>query len=354
LHFVIWVSCVSPFPSLARGTCDNLGSEEMTTDRVPAMQFKKTKLCKFEQMGRCTKGPACLFAHGDKELRSSPDLRCTRLCKTLLLGGRCQDENCTYAHSKDELRGAGQKSKMGRLMQTGTKASAKDVPPSFAEAVESLQAAARPPVESATIFSKKETGATDLWRQLSPAYVPLPSNPDTSRFDIPFCNSFDEGKATYSKFDHLIDQLLGDEHSASTQSPLTPQTPPSPPSPEKEVDNELGNLGFYSEDVSDLATTLPGFWQAPLKVPGLDGLGPFCTFATAEGSRTEPNFTLGQLNSGLGSIIAPFKGSQAHEQIDDIWKVKGGPSMLTASQLQPVRSECTLDNTFYALSGVQL
>lgn len=68
-------------------------------------QFSKTKMCRFELLGMCAKGPQCPFAHGSGELRPLPDLRCTKLCKELLQSGECSTKNCSYAHSKEELRG---------------------------------------------------------------------------------------------------------------------------------------------------------------------------------------------------------------------------------------------------------
>lgn len=66
--------------------------------------FAKTKLCRFEAMGMCTKGVDCPFAHGSRELNPLPDLRCTRICKTLIETGMCNSATCTYAHNRDELR----------------------------------------------------------------------------------------------------------------------------------------------------------------------------------------------------------------------------------------------------------
>lgn len=295
----------------------------MATSRVPTMQFKKTKLCKFEQMGRCTKGPMCQFAHGAKELRSSPDLRFTRLCKTVLLGGCCQDESCTYAHSKDELRSVGQRSKAGRSVQSGTKACALDVPPSFME-IESWQVTPQPWLDFDSgrdaMFSKSGVGAAGFVRQYSPAYVPLPSILDTPAFETSPHLSSQQGKVIRSKFD----SVMSDGTSVSTQAPLTPPTPPSPPSPMNEVDDRMG---FYPENVSNLVATVPdnlvatvpGFLDAPLRLPGLKGLGPFCTHATAGVSNNETYFGLGILDSGSSEIFAPLKGSMAKESVQDIW-----------------------------------
>mmetsp|Transcript_134247 Transcript_134247/g.233288 ORF Transcript_134247/g.233288 Transcript_134247/m.233288 type:complete len:360 (+) Transcript_134247:112-1191(+) len=92
----------------------------MTTDNR-FVQFNKTKMCKFDAIGRCKKGRECPFAHAVTELRPVPDLRCTKLCKALVLNGTCADPTCGYAHSKEELRSTGtfHKTKLCRFMQTG-------------------------------------------------------------------------------------------------------------------------------------------------------------------------------------------------------------------------------------------
>lgn len=69
-------------------------------------QFSKTKLCRFELHGLCTKGLACPFAHDSAELKALPDLRGTKLCKQFVSLGSCSMQGCTYAHSKAELRAA--------------------------------------------------------------------------------------------------------------------------------------------------------------------------------------------------------------------------------------------------------
>lgn len=66
--------------------------------------FKKTKMCKFHVVGKCTKGECCPFAHNVGELNDLPDLRCTKLCKNLLKHGECTISGCSYAHNKKELR----------------------------------------------------------------------------------------------------------------------------------------------------------------------------------------------------------------------------------------------------------
>jgi len=71
----------------------------------PCRMFHKTKLCQFHQQGRCQRGNACLYAHGDLELAPIPDLALTRLCPDFLGTGFCsKGMDCNFAHSKDELK----------------------------------------------------------------------------------------------------------------------------------------------------------------------------------------------------------------------------------------------------------
>lgn len=94
---------------------------DSTKDGLRVCQFTKTKLCKFNVLGKCTKGLSCPFAHENQDLRKLPDLRRTKLCKVLIQTGQCSKKSCMYAHSKEELRstGAYHKTKLCRFMQTG-------------------------------------------------------------------------------------------------------------------------------------------------------------------------------------------------------------------------------------------
>jgi len=83
-------------------------------------QFSKTKLCKFELLGMCSKGPECPFAHGQEEVRPLPDLRKTKLCAVMMRTGRCMKEDCTFAHTKEELRAAGMSEKAKFDYYSGT------------------------------------------------------------------------------------------------------------------------------------------------------------------------------------------------------------------------------------------
>lgn len=66
--------------------------------------FKKTRLCKFNQVGACTRGSGCTFAHDAKELQPQPDFFCTKLCRNLVTLGVCEDPECRFAHKKDQIR----------------------------------------------------------------------------------------------------------------------------------------------------------------------------------------------------------------------------------------------------------
>lgn len=69
--------------------------------------FRRTKLCKFDLLGACTRGDECAFAHGFESLRPQPDLYRTRICAHFLRSGRCDaGSHCRYAHSHGELRPA--------------------------------------------------------------------------------------------------------------------------------------------------------------------------------------------------------------------------------------------------------
>jgi len=65
----------------------------------------KTKLCKFWSRGHCSRGRACTFAHGRKELREQPNLFRTELCFEFMSTGTCyHGAACKYAHNEREIR----------------------------------------------------------------------------------------------------------------------------------------------------------------------------------------------------------------------------------------------------------
>lgn len=64
----------------------------------------KTRPCNFYQVGLCRNGSRCAFAHGDEDLRPSPDFERTSVCPVMLSQGECLKPGCRYAHTADELR----------------------------------------------------------------------------------------------------------------------------------------------------------------------------------------------------------------------------------------------------------
>lgn len=64
----------------------------------------KTRLCNFYSIGACQKGSACSYAHGNEELRNSPDFERTSVCPVMLNRGTCDKPNCRYAHNAEDLR----------------------------------------------------------------------------------------------------------------------------------------------------------------------------------------------------------------------------------------------------------
>lgn len=69
-----------------------------------ATTFGKTRLCKFFMSGGCREGAACTFAHGQQEMRPSPDLFRSELCYGMQKRGRCTyGAKCKFAHSVAEL-----------------------------------------------------------------------------------------------------------------------------------------------------------------------------------------------------------------------------------------------------------
>eukprot|EP00930_Biecheleria_cincta_P093556 TRINITY_DN8398_c0_g1_i1.p1 TRINITY_DN8398_c0_g1~~TRINITY_DN8398_c0_g1_i1.p1 ORF type:complete len:328 (-),score=61.88 TRINITY_DN8398_c0_g1_i1:137-1120(-) len=66
---------------------------------------KRTRMCKFNLVGSCTRGSACSFSHKKVDLRKEPDLWKTKLCSSFSLSGGCKQGNtCKFAHGLRELR----------------------------------------------------------------------------------------------------------------------------------------------------------------------------------------------------------------------------------------------------------
>eukprot|EP00931_Biecheleriopsis_adriatica_P016393 TRINITY_DN12092_c0_g1_i1.p1 TRINITY_DN12092_c0_g1~~TRINITY_DN12092_c0_g1_i1.p1 ORF type:complete len:256 (+),score=34.20 TRINITY_DN12092_c0_g1_i1:45-812(+) len=92
-------------------------SSAMSRDVEPTAQrsnvkdwVKGTQLCKFHQLGKCTRGSQCNFAHGFETLKSKPNFAKTRLCPQVRAGKWCAYAGtCTFAHSKEEMRETAQR-----------------------------------------------------------------------------------------------------------------------------------------------------------------------------------------------------------------------------------------------------
>jgi len=72
---------------------------------VEVVMLCKTKMCKYFAKGRCKRGQACTWAHGEEELMARPDLFRTQLCVDFAAVGKCQSGGqCRFAHGSDMLR----------------------------------------------------------------------------------------------------------------------------------------------------------------------------------------------------------------------------------------------------------
>jgi len=57
-------------------------------------------------LGNCKYGDKCNFAHGEDELRSTPDLFKTAICNLWTQGKCTAGEQCRFAHGYEDLRPA--------------------------------------------------------------------------------------------------------------------------------------------------------------------------------------------------------------------------------------------------------
>jgi len=66
-------------------------------------KFRKTRMCRMFQEGRCFRGTNCQFAHCETEMSTAPDLSKTKLCFNFFRQA-CTDADCKFAHGYHELR----------------------------------------------------------------------------------------------------------------------------------------------------------------------------------------------------------------------------------------------------------
>lgn len=71
---------------------------------APITPLYKTRMCDFFKRGACAKGARCPYAHGEDDLRPSPNFEKTAVCPTLRSKGRCDNPKCRYAHATSEVR----------------------------------------------------------------------------------------------------------------------------------------------------------------------------------------------------------------------------------------------------------
>lgn len=97
-----------PAPAMAKPS----GSSQPTA--VASRSNAKTVLCRYHQLGRCTKGAACSYAHGEAELQATSAVVSVRqpanyktvMCEFFQRGSCRSGSQCTFAHGSHELRAA--------------------------------------------------------------------------------------------------------------------------------------------------------------------------------------------------------------------------------------------------------
>lgn len=95
---------VANLSSTGLGDLSMLGALQQTTAKETHV-LDKTRLCKFFRKGQCTRGEACTFAHGRRQLRPQPNLYRTQPCIDFLKTGGCSfGDGCRYAHHLEEVR----------------------------------------------------------------------------------------------------------------------------------------------------------------------------------------------------------------------------------------------------------
>jgi len=81
-----------------------MGPAQHNPGRLSLTPLYKTRLCNFYPSGKCRDGQLCSYAHGEEELRLSPDFERTSVCPILIKEGSCTRHDCRYAHNSGDLR----------------------------------------------------------------------------------------------------------------------------------------------------------------------------------------------------------------------------------------------------------
>lgn len=87
-----------------RGRHRQRGPPSVELEEPTVTPLWRTRLCSFWVKGACWNGERCAFAHGEEDLRPSPDFERTSVCPVMLGRGSCNRIGCRYAHSSEELR----------------------------------------------------------------------------------------------------------------------------------------------------------------------------------------------------------------------------------------------------------
>jgi len=179
--------------------------------------FSKTRPCSFYAKGRCKRGQACSFAHGDEDLRPQPDFFRTQLCVEFFRDGSCSfGMSCRYAHSPQEIRRSNVPRKRVAPTQEHVKAPAPAVPSALqprrqVESLEaqiralqaelqarqsSLQIVAPPPSADKDDDECDFTACANGWSRQSTAEGPAQPDAELSEDDAEsWCGDFDERQA---------------------------------------------------------------------------------------------------------------------------------------------------------------
>jgi len=84
-------------------TIEDMPAPSLVTKKDATKWLHKTKLCVYRVQGACRLGSKCSFAHSVGEVQDAPNLHKTQMCEAFL-AGNCTRENCTFAHGDEELR----------------------------------------------------------------------------------------------------------------------------------------------------------------------------------------------------------------------------------------------------------
>lgn len=344
--------------------------------------FSKTKMCKFELLGMCTKGTSCPFAHGTTELRGLPDLRCTKLCKTLIQTGVCNKKFCSFAHNKDELRstGASHKTKLCRFVghcALGAKCNFAHSDLELREAVRASNGEREAELCQASIplppglgwdydtnsgeGENKDVAALGLALHT----MILQSGQAAEASEEPDCASFAPRKQDSNLSEHAPAYVrLSSTSDALAPSPLLMLTQSPPSSAVKsgrsagktpnaaamgckgfnKLEEEVATPGIYSDCLaSTLFGSLPGAWETP----GFPSFGPLGGLSPAFSQSGEVNQ---KVDPFLGS--GPLGGSLVIDQSEDMWQAKSALSTSAALPYWPIRSVRTSESTLCTLSDM--